>query len=49
LAHGELAADEVGGWGDTEGLLVTVVSVVESNREEGAAIGIGELIGRPGM
>ena len=48
LAHGELVDEDDGGWGDTDGLLVTVVRVVDSNRDEGAVMGTGELIGRPG-
>jgi hypothetical protein len=47
LAHGELVDADDGGWGDTDGLAVTVVRVVDSSREEGAAMGTGELIGRP--
>lgn len=48
LAHGELEDADVGGCGASVGLeLETVVSFVDRRRDEGAAMGTGELAGRP--
>lgn len=48
FAHGELAAeaDAPGGFGDDE-VLGTVTSFVDSRREDGEDMGIGDAAGRP--
>lgn len=48
LAHGELVEAADGGCGDEDGFaLDTVVSLVDSRRDDGAAMGTGDDIGRP--
>lgn len=48
LAQGALVEAAEGGWGETDGLVLeTVVSLVDSKRDDGAAIGTGDVAGRP--